>query len=232
MTTDSSSSPAEAAPILRATSVVGGMTWLSRLAGLPREMLMAWLFGAGLAKSAFNIAFRIPNLFRRLFGEGALSAAFIPIFTEIHERDGPEAANRLASHVAGLLVAVLSAVTAAGILLALALQHWWFAPDSRWAAILPMLRILLPYAPLICLAALIMGMLNALRSFAVPAFAPVFLNLTMIAAMLGVWWFVPGEALARIRVVAWSVLFAGVIQIVVQLPELRRRGLRPAARVG
>ena len=225
MTTDSSSSPAEAAPILRATSVVGGMTWLSRLAGLPREMLMAWLFGAGLAKSAFNIAFRIPNLFRRLFGEGALSAAFIPIFTEIHERDGPEAANRLASHVAGLLVAVLSAVTAAGILLALALQHWWFAPDSRWAAILPMLRIMLPYAPLICLAALIMGMLNALRSFAVPAFAPVFLNLTMIAAMLGVWWFVPGEALARIRVVAWSVLFAGVIQIVAQLPELRRRGL-------
>jgi putative peptidoglycan lipid II flippase len=230
MTTDSPSP--RAAPILRSTAVVGGMTWLSRVAGVPREMLMASLFGAGLAKSAFNIAFRIPNLFRRLFGEGALSAAFVPIFTEVHEREGAEAANRLANRIAGLLVAGLSIVTALGILLALALQQWWVPPESRWAAILPMLRIMLPYAPLICLAALIMGMLNALRSFAVPAFAPVFLNLAMIVAMLGVWWFLPGATtLARIRVVAWAVLAAGVIQVAAQLPELRRRGMHLGLRL-
>ena len=227
-----SASAAKAAPILRSTAVVGGMTWISRLAGVPREMLMAWLFGAGLAKSAFNIAFRIPNLFRRLFGEGALSAAFVPIFTEILEREGQAAANRLASRVAGLLCATLSIITALGILLALALQHYWFTPDSRWAAILPMLRIMLPYAPLICLAALIMGILNALRSFAIPALTPVLLNLAMIAATGMVWLFVPGDSLVRIRVVAWSVLIAGALQVAVQLPELVRRGVSLRLRLG
>ena len=201
------------------------MTGISRLAGIPREMLMASLFGAGLAKSAFNIAFQMPNLFRRLFGEGALSAAFIPIFTETLEREGQEAANRLASRVAGLLVASLSIVTALGIFLALALEHWWVPADSRWAAILPLLRIMLPYAPLICLAALVMGILNAMRSFAISALAPVFLNLAMIAAMGFVWFFLPGDELMRIRVVAWSVLVAGVLQVAVQMPELARRGV-------
>ena len=227
MTDTSPSTPeAKPAPILRSTAVVGGMTWFSRLAGVPREMLMAGLFGAGLEKSAFNIAFRIPNLFRRLFGEGALSAAFVPVFTEVLEREGQAAANRLASRVAGLLCASLSIITALGILLALALQHYWFTPDSRWAAILPMLRIMLPYMPLICLAALLMGILNALRSFAIPALAPIFLNLAMIVACLAVWLFVPGDALVRIRVVAWSVLVAGVLQVAVLLPELARRGMQ------
>ena len=225
MPTAPSTPTAQAAPILRSTAVVGGMTWISRLAGVPREMLMAGLFGAGLAKSAFNIAFRIPNLFRRLFGEGALSAAFVPIFTEVLEREGQEAATRLASRVAGLLCALLSLITAIGILLALALQHYWFTPESRWAAILPMLRIMLPYMPLICLAALLMGILNALRSFAIPALAPIFLNLAMIVAALVVWFFVPGESLVRIRVVAWSVLAAGVLQVAVLLPELARHGM-------
>jgi putative peptidoglycan lipid II flippase len=220
------SAPAvQAAPILRSSSVVSHMTGISRLAGFPREMLMATLFGADVAKSAFNIAFQIPNLFRRLFGEGALSAAFVPIFTETLEREGQAAANRLASRVAGLLVATLSAITALGILLALALEHWWIAPDSRWAAIMPLLRIMLPYAPLICLAALVMGVLNTMRSFAISALAPVFLNLTMIAAMLVVWFFLPGDAFLRIRVVAWSVLAAGIVQVAVQLPALARRGV-------
>ena len=227
MTNDppSAAPAAKSAPILRSTAVVGGMTWVSRVAGVPREMLMAGIFGSGVAKSAFNIAFQIPNLFRRLFGEGALAAAFVPVFTETLEREGQEAANRLASRVAGLLVAALSSLTALGILLALALQHWWIPADSRWAAIMPLLRIMLPYAPLICLAALAMGILNALRSFAISALAPVFLNLTMIAAMLFVWYARPDNPLVGIRIVAWSVLVAGVVQVAAQLPELARRGV-------
>jgi len=219
-----SASTASPARILRSTAVVGAMTWVSRLAGVPREMLMASLFGSGVAKSAFTIAFQIPNLFRRLFGEGALSAAFIPVFTETLEREGLVAANRLASRVAGLLAAALSIITALGMLLALALQHWCFALDSKWAAPMPLLRIMLPYAPLICLAALIMGILNALRSFAVSALSPVLLNLTMIAALLGVWYIKPGDPLVGIRIVAWSVLLAGVLQVAAQLPVLARRG--------
>ena len=226
MTTDPPSAPsARPAPILRSTAVVGHMTAVSRLAGFPREMLMATLFGAGVAKSAFNIAFQIPNLFRRLFGEGALSAAFVPVFTETLEREGLVAANRLASRVAGLLAASLSMLTAIGILLALAFQHWWLSADSRWDAIMPLLQIMLPYAPLICLAALVMGILNALRSFAVSALAPVFLNLAMITAMLAVWFFRPGDPLVGVHIVAWSVLVAGVVQVAVQLPELARRGI-------
>ena len=214
--------------VLRRAAHVGAMTGISRVAGLVREQLLAYVFGTGLAKSAFDVAFRIPNLFRRLFGEGALSAAFIPVYTEVREREGPAVANALAQRVAGLLIAVLSLITALGILAALVLQQ--YLPDgSRWSAILPLLRIMLPYAPLICLAALTMGILNALRHFTIPALAPVFLNLVWIVALAGICPFMPPDPFLRIRVVAWAVLVAGVIQVAVQLPVLARYGvpLRP-----
>jgi len=217
--------------VLRRAAHVGAMTGISRVAGLVREQWMAYVFGTGLAKSAFDVAFRIPNLFRRLFGEGALSAAFIPVYTEIREREGPAAANALAARVAGLLIAVLSLLTALGILAALALQ-WHLPAGSRWSAILPLLRIMLPYAPLICLAALTMGILNARRHFTIPALAPVFLNLVWIAALAGICPFVAPDPFVRIRVVAWAVLAAGAIQVAVQLPVLARHGvpLRPRFR--
>ena len=203
------------------------MTAISRVAGLVREILMAKYFGTSVWKSAFNIAFQMPNLFRRLLGEGALSAAFVPVFTDtVHGPGGLAEANRLAARVAGLLVAILTAITALGILLALALQYWCVPPGSRWAAILPLLRIMLGYAPLICLAALAMGILNALRSFAVPALAPVFLNLLMIGAIAGVCPLVADDPRLRIEIVAWSVLVAGFAQVAVQLPSLTRRGVR------
>jgi putative peptidoglycan lipid II flippase len=201
------------------------MTGISRVAGLVREQLMAYAFGTGLAKSAFDVAFRIPNLFRRLFGEGALSAAFIPVYTETRAREGAEAANRLAARVAGLLLAALSLLTALGILLALALQ-WHLPEGSRWSAILPLLRVMLPYAPLICLAALTMGILNALKHFAIPALAPVFLNLVWILALVAVCPWLPEDPFIRIRAVAWAVVVAGVVQVAVQLPALARRGVR------
>ena len=137
------SEPATTAPaarparILRSAAVVGAMTAVSRVAGVVREQLMAYAFGTSLAKSAFNVAFQLPNLFRRLFGEGALASAFVPVYTDVLEKEGQEEANRLFARVAGLLVAVLSIISAIGILIALALQHWWFTPDSRWAMILP-----------------------------------------------------------------------------------------------
>jgi putative peptidoglycan lipid II flippase len=218
--------------VLRAAALVSAMTGISRVAGLLREQLMAVAFGTGVVKSAFVVAFQIPNLFRRLFGEGALSAAFIPIYIETRNRDGEAEANRLVGRVAGLLVAVLGLVTALGILAALALQTWWFAPgsESRWAEILPLLRIMLPYAPLICLAALAMGVLNAHRNFAVSALAPVFLNLIWIFALLVLCPMLPDDPRLRIRVVSWAVVVAGGVQVAVQVPALRRRGVRLSLR--
>jgi putative peptidoglycan lipid II flippase len=109
---------------LRAVATVGAMTAVSRVAGLAREFLMAACFGTSVWKSAFNIAFQIPNLFRRLLGEGALSAAFVPVFTEtLHGPGGLAEANRLAARVAGLLVAALTIATALGMLLVVALQR-------------------------------------------------------------------------------------------------------------
>lgn len=216
--------------VLRSAAMVGAMTGISRVAGLVREQLMAVAFGTGLVKSAFVVAFQIPNLFRRLFGEGALSAAFIPVYVETRKREGEAEANLLVGRVAGLLVAVLGTITALGVLIAIALQKWWFTPDSRWAAILPLLRIMLPYAPLICLAALAMGVLNALKNFTVSALAPVFLNLIWIFALLVVCPLLPDDSHLRIRVVAWSVVVAGVVQVAVQVPAMRKCGIHPSLR--
>lgn len=211
-------------PILRSVAVVGSMTGVSRILGLVREWLMAYYFGTSLQKSAFDVAFRIPNLFRRLFGEGALSAAFIPVYSETLAKEGPAVANRLASRIAGFLVAVLGVITAAGILLSLGLQHL-LAYSARAEAVYPLLRITLFYAPLICLAALMIGILNTLRQFALPALVPVFLNLVWILALVGICPFVSEDLDVRIGVVAWSTLAAGFVQVGVLLPALRKQGV-------
>ncbi len=212
-------------PILRSVALVGSMTGVSRILGLVREWLMAYFFGTSLQKSAFDVAFRIPNLFRRLFGEGALSAAFIPVYTETLKNEGPEVANRLASRIAGFLVAVLGTVTALGILLSFGLQHA-LAYNARAEAVYPLLRITLFYAPLICLAALAIGILNTLRQFAQSALVPVYLNLVWILALVGVCPFVSADLDVRIRVVAWSTLAAGFVQVGLLLPALRKQGVR------
>ena len=210
------------APILRSVVVVSSMTGVSRILGLVREWLMALFFGTSLQKSAFDIAFRIPNLFRRLFGEGALAAAFIPAYTEVRKNEGPEAANRLASRIAGFLVAVLGSVTALGILLTLALRPW-LECNARAAAVYPLLRITLFYAPLICLAALGIGVLNTLKQFAQSALVPVYLNVVWILALVGICPFVSESLDVRIGVVAWSTLAAGLVQVGLLLPALRRQ---------
>ncbi len=216
----------KAGNVIRSAAVVSSGTMLSRILGLARLMLMAAFFGTSLALSAFVVAFRIPNLFRRLFGEGALSAAFVPVFTETLEKEGRDAAWRLATAVMTLLGTVLAGiviVVVAGTTVAMASMSL----GEKAAAVLPLLRIMFPYMFFICLVALCMGILNSFHHFAVPAFTPVVLNVIWILALVFVcprFGTTPGE---RIYGVAWGILAAGVVQLLVQLPALRRYGYAP-----
>jgi len=216
---------AGAPSVLRSAAKVAGGTAVSRVAGLVREVLMAQAFGTSVESSAFVVAFRIPNLFRKLFGEGALSSAFIPAYAAAVAQGGPAAGHRLLAKTAGFVVSVLGALAAVGILATFPLQAW-VASSPRFAAILPLLRIMLPYAPLICVAALAMGALNTLKAFWVPALAPALLNVIWILALVGVCPFVADDLGVRIRVVAWAVLIAGVAQALFQMLALRRLGVR------
>jgi putative peptidoglycan lipid II flippase len=212
--------------MIRSVGVVGFFTLLSRFLGLVRDVLMAGCFGTSLPMSAFVVAFTVPNLFRRLFGEGALSAAFIPVFVETKARDGVDAAWTLARRVATLLFLVLAALTVIGVAAA-QVGLMWTADGSKAALILSLLRIMLPYMVFICLVALCMAVLNSFRHFAVPAATPLVLNALWIIAL---WAVVPwvGPGLERkILVVAWAVVLAGGVQLACQVPVLMRYGFRP-----
>ncbi len=212
--------------VFRKTAVVSVCTGLSRILGLLREIAMANVFGISLAKSAFDVAFRIPNLFRTLFGEGALSAAFVPIFTQTLETEGRDAANRLAGRVMTMLATFLIMVTgAAMVMITIGLRH--VTAGGRTAAVLPLLRIMFPFMLFICLVALCMGILNAVGHFAVPASAPIILNVIWIAAVLLLCPRLGDTLETRIYGVAWAILLAGVIELAAQVPALRKHGVWP-----
>lgn len=204
--------------------IVGFATLISRFGGLVREILLAHFFGAGVIKSAFDVAYRIPNLFRRLFGEGALSKALIPIYKETIEKEGKEAADKLAATVSGAMVAFLSIICAISIFATYPIAAW-LGESSKWGEIMPLLRIMLPYAPLICLAALIMGVLNSLGSFALPSLAPAFQNFCCIIALACICPFLPAEGTIRIEVVSWSILVSGLVQVLVMVPALKKHNV-------
>ena len=214
--------------VIRSAFTVGGFTMLSRILGMVRDVLTASLFGTSLAFSAFSVAFRIPNLFRALFGEGALSSAFIPVFQEMRQTRGEEAAWRLANRIGSLAGVVLLVVVALGVL-GMSGALWWVQGLSEKSrAILPLARIMLPYVFFICLAALAMGVLNTYRKFATSAFTPSLLNVTWILSVLFVipvfrarW---PGT---EITVLSWTVFVAGAVQLGYLLGPLRRVGWRP-----
>ena len=211
--------------VLRSTAVVSSCTGLSRILGFVREVLMGWYFGTSLARSAFDVAFQIPNLFRRLFGEGALSAAFVPIFAESIEKDGREAANRFAGKIVLMLGMVLGAMMVCGIAAASVAMR--FPIGERASAVMPLLRIMLPYMVFICMVALCMAILNSLHHFTVPAVTPVLLNLVWILILLFIcprFGETPGE---RIYGVAWGILCAGALQLLFQVPALRKFGFSP-----
>ncbi len=204
--------------------IVSVCTLLSRILGLVREMAMAALFGNGRVLDAFTVAFAIPNLARSLFGEGALSTAFLPLFVREHERHGRDAANRLASAVfvwaaigLTLLVAVIELALAAAL---------WLAPLSdKWRLWLTLTAVMLPYLPLICLTAQMGAVLNARGRFAWPALLPVLFNVCSLAA---IWWVQRQDMTAEVRAfwLAAAVVLTGFVQLIAPWPQLLRAGFR------
>ena len=234
-----SPSAREGEGLLRAGALVSALTLLSRILGLVRDVLMAHFLGRGAAAGAFYLAWVLPNLFRRLFGEGALSAAFLPRFQKEWARRGPEAARTLLSQVSGTLLLFLSLLVLLGLALFWALpletlaalfsrsapDPWAFASLFRRLALL-----LFPYVAPVCLLGLLSGALQARGHFALPALAPVLLNLFWIGGLLlgGV---VLGKAGGELGgFLAWTILAGGAAQVLLQVPALARLGLLAAPR--
>ena len=219
--------------LFKAASTVSLLTLASRITGLARELLIAATFGASALTDAFNVAFRIPNLFRRLFAEGAFSQAFVPVLATVKEQQGEEATRQLVDRVATVLAWVLLAVSVLGVL-ASPLLVWLMAAGLRkmeagsaFDAAVVMTRWMFPYIACMSLVALAAGVLNTWKRFAVPASTPVLLNVAMIAAAwLGAPWF-KSLGIEPIYALAAGVMAGGLLQLGVQIPALRRLGLLP-----
>ncbi len=211
--------------MLRGILTVGGWTMASRLLGFLRDILIAFLIGAGPVADAFFVANRLPNLFRRLFGEGAFNVAFIPAFSGMLAAEGRAAAQGFAQEAVAVMVFWLVGLTVAAEIfmpqvMALFAPGYLDEPE-KFALVVTLSRITFPYMPLICLTALLSGVLNGLDRFAAAAAAPVIYNLTSIGFMLGLLHLVPtaGHALA------WGVSVSGVFQLVLLVWALRRAGM-------
>ncbi|HET7823967.1 MAG TPA: murein biosynthesis integral membrane protein MurJ, partial [Anaeromyxobacter sp.] len=205
-------------------------TMASRVLGLVRDQLFASLIGANRFSDAFVVAFRIPNLLRDLFAEGALSSAFVPTFAEAHRNAGRDAAYRLANVVVGLVLVVVGALTIAGVVFSDAIVAA-IGPGLREPGLAALCtRIMMPFLLLVSLSAVAMGMLNAQSRFTAPAIAPALFNLGSIAVGAAIW--ASGWPPVR-AVVGWSVgtMLGGLLQLLVQLPALRALGYRARPRV-
>ena len=216
--------------IARAAGIISAATLLSRILGLVREQVFAAFFGAGFAVDAFQVAFRVPNLLRDLFAEGAMSAAFVPTLTRTRELHGEDAAMRLANLVMNFLLVVLSLVCLAGILGA-----QWVVPilapgfgqiPGKLALTTLMTQIMMPFLLLVALAAAVMGVLNTHGRFFIPAVAPTMLNLALIAAGFLLSPFMPRFGLEPIVGMAIGGTLGGLGQLAIQLPTLRALGFR------
>lgn len=211
--------------MLKSSGAIGIATLTSRVLGMVREIVYANFMGDGAVASAFKFAFSIPNLFRRLLGEGALTAAFIPIFKEQERTAGEAEMWRAGNAVISGLVAA-GAVVVAVVLLGISLALATLPLGEETRLMLRLLRVMFPYMPLICLTAIFMGMLNSRGQFFVPALGAALMNVVMIGA---VFWVTPllGEPLnVRIFGLAIGALLAGAAQAAYQLPNLRREGFR------
>jgi putative peptidoglycan lipid II flippase len=221
--------------LFKAASTVSLLTLASRVTGLVRDLLMAAIFGASGLTDAFNVAFRIPNLFRRLFAEGAFSQAFVPTLAHSKEAEGDAATHRLIDAVATVLTWVLVLTCVVGVI-ASPLLVWALASglqkDARsYDAAVVMTRWMFPYIGFMSLVALAAGILNTWKRYAVSAFTPVLLNLCMIAAAaIGAPAF-RSMGIEPIYAMAAGVMAGGVLQLLVQFPVLKRLGLMPHIRV-
>ncbi|MBA0901277.1 MAG: murein biosynthesis integral membrane protein MurJ [Candidatus Nitrotoga sp.] len=217
--------------LLKTLGAIGGLTLVSRILGITRDVLIARVFGAGMATDAFFVAFKLPNLLRRLFAEGAFSQAFVPIFGEYKNRRGHEETKLLVDHVATLLAIILFVVTLAGIIFAPVLVYisapGFVATPDKFDLTVQLLRVLSPYIFFISLVALAAGILNTYNKFWVSAFAPIFLNLSLIGAAL---WLAP-YCNPPVMALAWAVFLAGFVQLGFQLPFLKKIGMLPRVRI-
>ena len=205
---------------------VGGLTAFSRVLGFVREMLQSRLIGAGVEQSAFTLAFALPNMARKIFGEGALTAAFVPIFKGEVERGEVEAARRLARAVMTMVLLLLGS-TVLLVLLALNLVPFFTELSPRASLTCRLVKILFPYMVFICGAAFGMGVLNALGRFAEGAFMPAFLNLVWIAALGGLWFFPALTVETRVAIVCWAILLGGLAQMAFLFRCMAKRGYSP-----
>jgi putative peptidoglycan lipid II flippase len=211
--------------MLKGVLTVGGWTMASRILGFARDMLIAFRLGAGPMADAFFVALKLPNLFRRLFGEGAFNAAFVPAFAGTLAVEGRAAARALAERMAGLMTLWLALLTGLGILampwLLRGLAPGFVDEPEKFALAVELTRITFPYLLFICLTALVSGVLNGLDRFAAAAAAPVFFNLLSMMALVGLTPYVatPGHALA------WGVTASGVAQLALVLWAAARAGM-------
>lgn len=218
--------------LLKSTAIVGVMTLLSRLLGFVRDMVVARLFGAGVGADAFFVAFKIPNLLRRLFAEGSFSQAFVPVLSEYRTQREHDEVKRLTDDVAGTLGAILLLVTVVGVVVAPVLI-FLFAPGfvdegEKFDLAASMLRLTFPYIFFISLTAFAGSILNTYGRFGVPAFTPVLMNLCLIGCAV---WLAP-HLEEPVMALAWGVFLSGVVQLLFQFPFLRRLRLLPRPRWG
>lgn len=211
--------------LLRSTSLVSLMTFLSRIMGFARDMVIAQLFGAAAGMDAFYVAFKIPNFMRRLFAEGSFSQAFVPVLSEYQQTRSIEDVRTFLARIAGTLSTILMLVTVVGIVAAPIIIRIFapgFGADSeRFALASSMLQLTFPYLMLISLTGMAGAILNTYGYFGVPAFTPVFLNISMIGCAL---YLSPHFAIPVVGL-AWGVLIAGIVQLAFQIPFLYRRNL-------
>jgi putative peptidoglycan lipid II flippase len=217
--------------VARNAEIVSAATMVSRVLGLARDQVFAALFGAGLQYDAFLTAFRIPNLLRDLFAEGALSTAFVTTFSQTLATKGDAEAFRLSNRVASALLLVLGVILVAGWFVApsivLLLAPGFFDVPGKADLTVHLTRIMIPFLLFVALAAQAMGMLNACRRFGIPALASAFFNVGSIAGGLFLG-FVAGPliGMSAIEGMAWGTLFGGLLQFAVQWPSLRNAGYR------
>ena len=213
--------------LLKAASTVSLLTLVSRITGLVREQLIAATFGASAATDAFNVAFRIPNLFRRLFAEGAFSQAFVPLLAATRARDGDAATRDLIDAVATVLAWALLLTCVLGVAAAPVMVWLMGSGLTQFDEAVVMTRWMFPYIGFMSMVALAAGILNTWKRFAVPAVTPVLLNLSVIAAA---WWLAPWFSSAGVPPVyalAGGVMLGGVLQLLAQLPALAAVGCLP-----
>ncbi|MCF8198128.1 MAG: murein biosynthesis integral membrane protein MurJ [Sulfuritalea sp.] len=213
--------------LLRTLATVSSMTLLSRILGFVRDFVIARSFGAGMMTDAFFVAFRLPNLLRRLFAEGAFSQAFVPILAEYRNRRSEMETKTLVDRVASMLFLILLGVSALGMALApllIAVTAPGFSADAeKFQLTVELTRITFPYILFMSLVALAAGVLNTWSRFALPAFTPVLLNLSFIGmALFAAPWFDP-----PVLALAWAVFLGGAIQLAIQIPALGKLGMLP-----